>query len=143
MAPIKTSSWFTWLPADHIRIGISRGTPRGQRVSFLTYRRLQPGAWFKSCPTPEDYARRYFDEVLSPLDPKAVVTALEAAADGGIPTLLCWEPPPPDPAWCHRALVSAWLFDELGLVVTEFGHEALGHGWQHPKLHPTLMRAAA
>jgi hypothetical protein len=26
--------------------------------------------------------------------------------------------------------------------VPEFGHEALGHGWQHPKMHPSLMRAA-
>jgi len=40
-------------------------------------------------------------------------------------------------------LVSAWLYDELGLEVPEFGHEALGFGWQHPKLHPSLMRAAA
>jgi len=143
MAQILTSSWFMKLPADYARIGISRGTPCGQRVSFLTYRRLQPGPWLKSCPTPEDYARRYFDEVLSRLDPKAVVSALEAAANGGIPVLLCWELPPPDPAWCHRALVSAWLHDELGLEVPEFGHEALGFGWQHPKLHPSLMRAVA
>jgi hypothetical protein len=81
-----------------------------------------------------------FAEVLSRLDQKAVVSALEAAADGGISTLLCFEAPPPDPAWCHRALVSAWLFDELGLAVPEFGHEALGYGWQHPKLHPSLMQ---
>lgn len=87
--------------------------------------------------------RLYYTEVLSKLDPKAVVAALAAMADGGIPTLLCWEAPPPNEAWCHRALVSAWLFDELGLAVPEFGHEALGFGWQHPKLHPTLMRAAA
>jgi hypothetical protein len=53
--------------------------------------------------------------------------------DGGIPTLLCSEAPAPNEAWCHRALVSAWLFDELGLEAREFGHEALGFGWQHPK----------
>ena len=22
----------------------------------------------------------------------------------------------------------------------EFGHEELGHGWQHPKLHPSLVQ---
>ena len=76
-------------------------------------------------------------------DPKAVLVALVAMADGGIPTLLCWEAPPPNEAWCHRGLVSAWLFDELGLIVPELGHESAGYGWQHPKLHPTLMRAAA
>jgi hypothetical protein len=140
MVAIKTSSWFTRLPADHVRIGISRGTPRGQRSPFLTYRRLQPGPWFKNCPTPQEYARRYFGEILAPLDTKAAVSALEAAANGGIPVLLCWELPPPDPAWCHRALVSAWLFDELGVAVPEFGHEALGYGWQHPKLPPSLTR---
>jgi hypothetical protein len=37
-------------------------------------------------------------------------------------------------------LVSVWLFEELGLEVSEVGHEALGHGWHHPKLHPTLMQ---
>jgi len=71
------------------------------------------------------------------------VSDLALMADGGTPTLLCWEAPPSNPAWCHRALVSAWLFDELGLEVPEVGHEALGFGWQHPKLHPSLMRAAS
>ena len=42
--------------------------------------------------------------------------------------------------WCHRALVSAWLSDTLGLIVPELGHEDRGHGWSHPKLHPTLAK---
>jgi hypothetical protein len=124
MAVIKTSSWFTKLPPDHVRIGISRGTPTAQRAPFVTYRRLQLDPWFKTCATPQEYVRLYYREVLSKLDPKAVVGALDAIADGGIPTLLCCEAPPPNPAWCHRALVSAWLFDELGLEVCEFGPRA-------------------
>jgi hypothetical protein len=140
MAVIKTSSWFTKLPADHCRIGISRGTPSAQKAPYRNYRQLAPGPWFKTCATPQEYVRLYYIEVLSKLDPKAVVAALAAMAVGGIPTLLCWEAPPPNEAWCHRALVSAWLFEELGLEVCEFGHEDLGFGWKHPKLHPTLMR---
>jgi hypothetical protein len=141
MAQILTSSWFTKLPPGHVRIGISRGRPN-QLATFLAYQPLAPGPWFKSC-APADFKQRYFDEILALLNPKAVVADLAMMADGGIPTLLCWEAPPPNEAWCHRALVSAWLFDELGLEVPEFGHEALGYGWRHPKLHPTLVRAAA
>jgi len=138
---LKTSSWFAKLPPDHCRIGISRGTPY-QLGTYQSYRPLAPGAWFKSCATPEEYRQRYFGEILGRLDPKAVVGDLGLMADGGIPTLLCWEAPPPNEAWCHRALVSAWLFDELGLEVCEFGHEGLGFGWQHPKLCPSMMREA-
>jgi hypothetical protein len=141
MAQIKTSSWFTKLPADHCRIGISRGTPSAQKAPYRNYRQLAPGPWFKTYVTPQEYMQLYYSEVLSKLDPKAVVSALAAMADGGIPTLLCWEAPPPNGTWCHRALMSAWLYDELGLEVPEFGH--LGFGWAHPKLHPSLMRAAA
>jgi hypothetical protein len=94
MAQIKTSSWFTKLPADHCRIGISRGVPLKETARQL-YKRLAPGPWFKSCATPEEYAERYFDELLGRLDPKSVVGELEAMAGGGIPTLLCWEHPPP------------------------------------------------
>ena len=135
---LKTGCWFTKLPADHARIGISRGTP--PRVSAPIYRALQPGPWFKSCATPREYARRYF-AILSRLDPKTVVEELIALAAGRIPTLLCWEAPPPNKQWCHRALVSAWLFDTLGLEVVEYGHERAGFGWSHPKLHPSLVQA--
>jgi len=134
---IKTSSWFTKLPADHARIGISRGTPKGV-TAFRMYHALAPGPWFQSCATPEEFMRRYYDEVLAELDPRTVVATLESIADGDIPTLLCWEPPPPNEDWCHRGLVSAWLHDELGLEVTEYRHESEGFGWQHPKLHPDL-----
>jgi hypothetical protein len=139
---IKTTSWFTKLPPDHVRIGISRGVPY-QLATFLSYRPLAPGSWFKSCASPSDFKQHYFEEILAPLDPKAVVADLTLMADDGIPALLCWEAPPPNEAWCHRALVSAWLFDELGLEVCEFGHEDLGFGWKHPKLHSSLIREVA
>jgi len=138
MNAILTSSWFSKLPADHCRIGISRGTPSRQSAPYRSYRPLAPGAWFKSCATPEEYQRRYFSEILSQLDPAAVVAELQAMAGTATPTLLCWEHAPPSPAWCHRALVSIWLWDRLGLEVREYGCE--GFGWRHPKLHLSLMR---
>ncbi|MFZ1101313.1 MAG: hypothetical protein WAN86_00250 [Hyphomicrobiaceae bacterium] len=57
-------------------------------------------------------------------------------------TLLCWEPPEPDPKWCHRALVSVWLWENLGLEVPELGQEHEGFGWSHPKLHPEARRSS-
>jgi hypothetical protein len=74
------------------------------------------------------------------LDAQEVVNDLIARANGQIPVLVCFEPPPPDPQWCHRGLVSAWLHDELGLRIPEVGHEDLGFGWAHPKLDPCLFR---
>ena len=133
---VKTSSWFTKLPAGHVGIGISRGCPD---AFALTYRRLAPGPWFKTCATPEEYRDLYL-QALARLDPRHVVGQLETMAGGRVPVLLCYEAPPPNDKWCHRGLVSAWLFDTLGLEVPELDHEDAGCGWQHPKLHPTLRR---
>jgi hypothetical protein len=98
-----TASWYTELPDGYCRIGISRGTPRGQRS-------------FK----------------LGQLDPTATLAELSALASGLKPALLCFERAPPDPSWCHRALVSAWFYDTIGISVFEFGHESDGAGWTHP-----------
>jgi hypothetical protein len=139
LAVIKTGSWFADVPNGHVRIGISRGAPRRKGLVFKRYPALNPGPWFRSVP-PAEYTRRYFDEVLSRLDAQEVVNDLIARANGQIPVLVCFEPPPPDPQWCHRGLVSAWLHDELGLRIPEVGHEDLGFGWAHPKLDPCLFR---
>ena len=71
---------------------------------------------------------------LAILDPAAVLGELTDLAAGQLPALLCFEKPPPDAAWCHRGLVSAWFADALGRAVVEFGHEDAGSGWAHPKL---------
>ena len=85
---------------------------RAQRLGHLpTYRALTPGPWFKSCSSPALYAERYFAEILGRLDPHQVVLALQRLAGGDEPVLVCSEHPPPAAAWCHRALVSAWLSD--------------------------------
>lgn len=137
---IFTSSWFTKLPSDIVRVGISRGTPRGMSAGYKRYQKLNPGPWFRSCPSPEVYRQRYFGEVLGRLDPQTVVDELGQIGDRV--ALLCYEKPDGSNGWCHRALVSAWLSDHLGLVVTEYGRADAGHGWRHPLLHQSLAMAA-
>ena len=97
-----TASWYTKLPAGYCRIGISRGTPRGQR-GFKLYRKLAPGRWFNSV-DPLEYRQRYF-ALLEQLDPAETLVELAALAEGQIPALLCFERAPPDRSWCHRAFV--------------------------------------
>jgi hypothetical protein len=126
-----TSSWSTQLPDGFARIGISRGTPRGQS-GYRLYRPLAPGPWFNSV-TLSQFRLLYMAQ-LATLDPHQVLQDLADLADGRQPVLLCFERPPPDPAWCHRGLVSAWLSDTLDLQVSEYGHEKAGWGWRHPKL---------
>src|ERR1700680_497420 len=79
---------------------------------------------------------------LAELDPARVIVQLTALAVGRVPALLWFEKPPPDPAWCHRGLVSAWFKDKLGIDVPEFGHEILGGGWAHPKLPAEWRRVS-
>ena len=45
---MKTASWFTKLPEDHIQIGISRGAPRRMAAGYRLFKTLAPGAWFNS-----------------------------------------------------------------------------------------------
>ena len=125
-----TASWYEQLPECYARIGISRGPPRGQR-GYRMYRPLAPGSWFRAVDAAV-FSRLYLAQ-LAKLDPAKVLAELNEMAGGLIPALLCFEPPPPDPNWCHRASVSAWLGDALGIKVVEVGHETAGAGWQHPK----------
>jgi hypothetical protein len=130
---IKTGNWWTQLPADHLRIGISRGVPRNQQPGYRMYRKLAPGPWFNSLP-PDEYTSRYHDEVLARLDPQAVAAELAAIAGGRIPVLVCFERPNAA-MWCHRSLAASWLHDALGEPIPEFGYEELP---QH--LHPCRYR---
>jgi hypothetical protein len=139
---LVTSSWYTQLPAadlftsapeSYCRIGISRGTPRGQS-GFRMYRPLQPGAGTLKLPDAE-FTEHYCREILGRLDAQQVVRELLDLADGRIAVLCCFEHTH-SPAWCHRGIVSAWLQIELGHEVPEFGREQDGVGANHPKLCP-------
>lgn len=136
---IKTASWFTKLPDDHARIGVSRGMPRGgASAGCRMYRKLAPGPWFSSVDV-ETYARLYQAEVLDRLDPHQVAAELQALAGGRIPVLLCFERAGTS-TWCHRALCAAWLAEGLGAPVPEFGFEHQTQA-EHP-LHPVTSRIA-
>lgn len=133
---IKTSSWYTPLPAGHKRIGISRYAPRGMKAGYRMLRELAPGDWFKTA-WPDEYHRRYFAEILGHLDPRNTLVKIWEMVDDEVPVLCCFEPPNDPEKWCHRGYVSAWLDDTLGLKVTELGLEHEGWGWSHPKLPKT------
>ena len=120
---IKTGSWSTRYPADHLIIGISRGTPRNIGPGYRMYRKLQPGPWFNSVGT-DEYRHRYRAEVLDKLDPHTVAAELAERAGGGVPVLCCFERPHTG-TWCHRSLVAEWLAEALGEPVPEFGFENL------------------
>jgi hypothetical protein len=137
MTAIYTGCWFSKLPPDYIKVGVSLGVPKKMEKGYRLYKKLAPGPWFNSV-SPAVYRQRYFDE-LSLLDPEQVVNEIEGLADDRIPVLVCWERPT-QPEWCHRAFISAWLADKLNLVVPECGLEEKGHGWQHPKLPPGMSR---
>jgi len=64
------------LPDDHIRIGISRGTPRfGVGKDFRLHRKLYPGPWFNRVVTAE-YLERYQAEILDRLEPTRTLSEM-------------------------------------------------------------------
>ena len=137
---MKTASWFTSLPDDHIRIGISRGAPRRMTAGYRRYKTLAPGPWFDSAGIDEYYSR-YRTEILGPLDPHKVRDDLDRLAAGRIPVLLCYERPG-GADWCHRAMAAEWLAEALGTAIPEFGYETLSQG-EHPLMPPQLRRDIA
>jgi hypothetical protein len=137
---IYTSSWSTRLPPEIQKIGISRGTPRGYPAGYRRMIELAPGPWFNSV-TPAEYHRRFMDQ-LGALDARAVLAKLHELGTGRDVALLCYEAPSKPADWCHRGHVAAWLHDQLGIEVFEFGLEEAGHGWRHPKLLPQFQRPA-
>jgi hypothetical protein len=133
---MKTGSWYGTLPGDHIRIGISRGVPRRMAAGYRLFKRLAPGPWFNST-SPMEYDQLY-QEILGKLNAGDVVRQIEALANGCVPVLSCYERPNTG-AWCHRALVSRWLRQQLGLVVPELGFEARPADAAHPLMPSELV----
>lgn len=133
---ICTSSWFASLPPDHQRIGISRGSPRGGISGFRMYRKLQPGPWFNSCKTDQEFVERYNTEVLGRLDAGQTFDEIMMIAGGKTPVLVCFESVN-GPQWCHRSLTARWLSQALGIQVPEFGYPHLVQH-DHPLLPPHL-----
>jgi hypothetical protein len=121
---LKTGSWFSVIPDDHSKIGISRGVPRrGVGPGYRLYKRLAPGPWFHSVDL-DEYRNRYQTEVLDQLDPVRVRDDLLRLADGRIAVLCCFEKVGPG-MWCHRAMAAQWLAQALEISVPEIGQENL------------------
>lgn len=136
---VMTASWFTRLPAGFKRIGISRGTPRGQPGGFKLFKPLAPGPWFNSV-GPLEYDRLYRGEILGALQPAKVMDQLQEMAGADIPVLLCFETAGSG-QWCHRAMAARWLAEHLGEPVPEFGHETIPQD-RHPLFPKELLPAA-
>jgi len=134
---MKTASWFTKLPADHLMIGISRGVPRGLPAGYRLFRALAPGPWFNSV-TEAEYLRRYRTEILDRLDPLETAARLVQLASDRIPVLACYERPD-GPKWCHRSVAARWLSEALHEPVPEFGYEHLQQH-EHPLQPPSWRR---
>lgn len=92
---------------------------------------LAPGDWFKTA-SDRDYKQLYF-EILAKLSPRQIVAKMEDISGGKDCALLCYEAPT-DNQYCHRAYISVWLKEQLGLEVFEYGMETQGCAWSHPKL---------
>lgn len=61
----------------------------------------------------KEYERKYREEVLSRLDPKQIYNMFKNNV------LLCWE----ESGFCHRKIVSKWLYENLGIEVFEWNKE--------------------
>lgn len=136
---IYTSGWFHPLPSTIQKIGVSRGTPRGYAAGYRKMSELAPGSWFNSA-SDRDYKQLYF-EILAKLNPRQIVAKIEDLSGGKDCALLCYESPT-DNQYCHRAYISVWLKEQLGLDVFEYSLESEGCAWRHPKL-PAQYRLPA
>ncbi|MGU3544515.1 hypothetical protein [Methylobacterium sp. A52T] len=137
---IYTSFWSKPLPADMIRIGISRGSPRWIKGSPPRIPALAPGQWMYSVPDFEHF-RAAYSQQLACLDAGEISDQIDRLAGGRIPVLCCFcKPPTSGTAYCHRSLASAWLEHRLGLIVEEHGVPG-GHGVFHPLLPDSHRRS--
>ena len=135
-AIIKTASWFTPLPDDHLRVGISRGVPRFGQIGkgYRMYRklRLARGSALSARPVSSSAIRPRSSTAWIPSAcsrscrdrrwPRACAGLLRAAE--------------PTTTWCHRSLTARWLSEALGQPVPELGFEGAG---LHPLRPPALL----
>jgi uncharacterized protein YeaO (DUF488 family) len=101
-------------------ISVARYNPRFIK-NIVSCRKLAPGSWFNSV-SEEEYIKRYFDEILSKLDPQKVWEELHKLAGDNEPVLLCYEKPSD---FCHRHLIAEWFYTELGEEVEEYSKKIL------------------
>ena len=134
---IKTGYWWDRLPPGHVKVGISRGTPRGMRAAPKIIALAPGGSWFRTAST-EEYRALYAAQ-LSLLDAGEIVDQIDSAAARQIPVLCCYERLGSGD-WCHRGYVSAWLCLHLGLIVPELTDPSGAYAGGHPMLPKEYRR---
>ena len=106
---MKTSN-FKIAGQDPNAVAICRGVPRGWKGR--RYVALAPSWVLVKTKLPEDqWKARYYEEVLSKLNPRQVLADLGPDA-----VMLCWEAPGET---CHRRLVAEWLEEVTGVEIRE------------------------
>ncbi len=113
---MKTSSFYLYHGPG--RIAISRTVPK-HISGFQRYPALAPGKWLFDETFVGDYAQRYREEILAPLDAQKVWDELHALAGNDEPVLLCHEHLQKPGEQCHRRLVAQWFAEKLGVEVAE------------------------
>ena len=134
MALVVTSSYFTRLPLNHVRIGVSCGKAKRllQQPFYMT--ELAPWSAFKKGLSTAGYRDAYMKQLLK-LDPCRILYRIDrAVGEGSVAVLCCYESPEKDTDWCHRGYISQWLADQLGVVVPELGLDPELFGDRHPKI---------
>lgn len=119
---MQTSNFWQY-PIGSNRIVISRAVPRGIEAGYRRYPKLAPGSWFKNPDYKNNataFEKRYFAEILAPLNPSEEWERLHQLAGGNEPVLICWEPLKKTGEYCHRRMVAKWFEEELGVTVPEY-----------------------
>ena len=101
-----------------IPVGISGKIPDG--FNGLKYQKLAPKydwwhEWHDKKLSNDWFKQKYYETVLNPLDPVAIVQELEALGKDII--LLCYETPE---KFCHRHLAAEWLNNKASTNICEF-----------------------
>ena len=112
------------LPKDCVPVSISRFPPAG--FKGICYKKLAPPAdmlmdYKNNSSTEKSYEEKYFENVLSKLNPQEVandlycITGIMHDMRKSHVVLCCFETPD---EFCHRHLVARW-FNEAGIKVEE------------------------
>lgn len=86
---ILTSYWAKPLPEDHVRIGISRGSPRWMRGSQPRLAELAPGPWFYTTTDPEEFRSSYVGQ-LACVSVDETLERIDRLAGGRTAVLACF-----------------------------------------------------
>lgn len=91
-------------------------------IDVHEYQKLAPTQFilneYKKDGDKKKYIQRYKKDILSKLNPEQVIQDLWNIAGGDV-CLLCYEK---SGTFCHRNIVSHWLYDTLGIKPIEIGN---------------------